>query len=92
MMEAKITVYVRRGALIAPDPSNFWENSVFSITGWTLVRTRPDASTSKTPTMVSRSSRQSFFLRMVRFWLNQAMLSWLRSWESTRRLPNLSTI
>jgi len=92
MMEAKITVYGAPWCLDCARSKQFLGEQRVLDNWWTLVRTRPDASTSRTPTMVSRSSRQSFFSRMVRFWLNQAMLSWLRSWESTRRLPNLSTI
>ena len=92
MMEAKITVY---GAPWCPDCARskqfLGERRV--LYNWVYIgqdeagrQYVQDANDGKQiiPTIV--------FLRMIRFWLNQAMLSWLRSWESTHRLPNLSTI
>ena len=92
MMEAKITVYGAPWCLDCARSKQFlgeqrvlynWVDIDQDEAGRQYVQ---DANDGKQiiPTIV--------FLRMARFWLNQAMLSWLRSWESTRRLPNLSTI
>ena len=61
MMEAKITVYGAPWCLDCARSKQFLGEQRVLYNWWTLVRTRPDASTSRTPTMVSRSSRQSFF-------------------------------